>query len=169
MELVVFIGIQAAGKSTFYKERFYRTHVRLNLDMLKTRRREEALLKACFESRTRFVVDNSNLTRQERARYIAPARRAGFAVAGYFFESRVADALRRNRERAGRERVPDKAVFGASGRLELPSLAEGFDRLFVVRLDEQNGFSVEEREDLSGGGASRAEARLSPETNSALR
>ena len=144
MELVLFIGIQATGKSTFYKERFYRTHVRVNYDMLKTRHREELILKACIEGKAKFVVDNTNLTRQERARYIAPARGAGFTVVGYFFQSRVADALRRNSDRDENERVPDKGVLGASGRLERPSRAEGFDQLFFVRMNEPNGFTVEE-------------------------
>lgn len=39
MEAVIFIGIQGAGQSSFYKERFFQTHVRSNLDMLRTRRR----------------------------------------------------------------------------------------------------------------------------------
>jgi len=38
MEAVIFVGLQAAGKSTFYRERFFDTHVRINLDMLRTRR-----------------------------------------------------------------------------------------------------------------------------------
>ena len=86
MELALFIGIQATGKSSFYKERFYRTHVRVNYDMVKTRHREDLLLKACLVGKTRFVVDNTNLARQERARYIRPAKAAGFTVVGYFFE-----------------------------------------------------------------------------------
>jgi hypothetical protein len=44
MEMVLFIGIQAAGKSSFYLERFFRTHVRVNLDMLKTHYREDLLV-----------------------------------------------------------------------------------------------------------------------------
>jgi predicted kinase len=34
LEAVIFIGLQAAGKSTFYLRRFFRTHVRINMDML---------------------------------------------------------------------------------------------------------------------------------------
>jgi predicted kinase len=32
MELVIFIGLQASGKSTFYHERFARTHVHVSKD-----------------------------------------------------------------------------------------------------------------------------------------
>ncbi len=78
MEAVIFIGIQGSGKSSFYLARFYRTHIRINLDMLRTRHREQLLLSACVEGKSRFVVDNTNPTITERARYITPARAAGF-------------------------------------------------------------------------------------------
>jgi predicted kinase len=42
MEAVIFVGIQASGKSTFYCQRFFATHMRISLDMLRTRRRERA-------------------------------------------------------------------------------------------------------------------------------
>ncbi|MCB9352743.1 MAG: ATP-binding protein, partial [Lewinellaceae bacterium] len=32
MEGILFIGIQASGKSTFYKERFFNSHLRISLD-----------------------------------------------------------------------------------------------------------------------------------------
>ena len=41
MEMVLFIGIPASGKSSFFKERLFNTHVRVNRDMLKTQRRED--------------------------------------------------------------------------------------------------------------------------------
>ena len=50
MEAVIFVGLQGAGKSTFYKERFLDTHPRLSLDMLKTRHREKRFLMACVET-----------------------------------------------------------------------------------------------------------------------
>jgi len=113
MELVLFIGIQATGKSGFYRERFFRTHVRVNLDMLKTRFREELLVKACIEGKTKFVVENTNITREERARYIVTARNACFRIIGYFFESRVSDARERNRTRPENDRVPEVGIFSA--------------------------------------------------------
>ena len=82
MEMVLFIGIQATGKSAFYLEKFYRTHVRINGDMLKTRHREKLLISACFEGKTPFVVDKMNLTRADRAAYISLAKAAGFRISG---------------------------------------------------------------------------------------
>jgi hypothetical protein len=76
VEAVIFVGLQGAGKSTFYRERFFATHMRINLDMLKTRHREGRFLQVCIESRQPFVVDNTNLTRAERQVYIDLSRSA---------------------------------------------------------------------------------------------
>ena len=53
---ILFTGIQATGKSSFYRERFFHTHVRINLDMLRTRHRERVLLRARLEALQPFVV-----------------------------------------------------------------------------------------------------------------
>ena len=143
MEMVLFIGNPATGKSTFYKERFFRTHVRVNRDMLRTARREELLIKACLEGKTKFVVENTNLARAVRASYIASARRARFAVVGYFFESAAVDAVQRNKLRPEEERVPAVAIWAANKRLEIPARDEGFDELYRVRMIQPAGFSVD--------------------------
>lgn len=142
MDLILFMGIQASGKSTFYRERLFDTHVRVNLDMLKTRHREKLLVEACLEGQTPFVVDNTNLTRKDRERYLLPAKEAGFSVRGFFFQSKVADSISRNALRTGKQRVPEVAIRGSSRRLELPSAAEGFDSLAFVRIE--NGVFVVE-------------------------
>lgn len=146
MEAIILCGIQATGKSSFCKERFFSTHVRINLDMLSTRHREDVLLRACLEAKQPFVVDNTNPTKAERSRYLSLAKSAGFRAVGYYFESRIAEALARNAARAPAERVPDVGVKGTSARLELPSRAEGFDELFYVKL-AQIGFEVQEWRD----------------------
>jgi len=144
---VIFIGIQGAGKSTFYKERFFDSHMRINLDMLKTRHRERRLLQACVETGQPFVVDNTNPTRAERAVYIRAAKDAGFRVVGYYFQSRVEDCKRRNEQRPSDKQVPLRGILGTTGRMELPSLDEGFDELHYVRIEEAGGFMIEEWKD----------------------
>ena len=47
MEGVIFIGIQASGKSTFYIENFFDTHVRISMDLLNTRNKELQFLHKC--------------------------------------------------------------------------------------------------------------------------
>jgi predicted kinase len=144
MEAVIFIGIQATGKSSFYRARFFNTHIRLNLDMLKTRPREAILLRACIEGKQSFVVDNTNPTVENRARYIVPAKAASFRVVGYYFQSQMDDALRRNVSRAPAEQIPEIGIRGTAKRLQLPTLAEGFDVLYYVRIADDGNFLVEE-------------------------
>ena len=147
MEAVIFVGLQGAGKSTFYKERFFATHLRINLDMLNTRHREKRLLLACVETSQPFVVDNTNPTRAEREVYIRAAKDAGFRVVGYYFQSRVEDCKRRNDQRPLVQQVPLRGILGTAGRMEFPTRAEGFDELFYVRIDEAGGFVIEEWKD----------------------
>ena len=142
MEAVIFCGIQASGKTTFFRERFFDTHVRISMDLLRTRRRERLLLEACLAAQQPFVVDNTNPTAAERARYIGPARAAGFRVIGCFFAADPKAAFERNRRRPGRQAIPAAGLFGTQKRLELPTLAEGFDRLERVELVEGAGFRV---------------------------
>jgi predicted kinase len=143
MEAIIFIGIQGSGKTTFYQQQFFKRHLRLSLDMLKTRHREKLLLEACIASKTKFVVDNTNPTIAERTRYITAARAARFTVIGYQFMIEPAEAARRNARREGKERIPDVGVYGTQKRLESPTLAEGFDQIFTVRQDKDGTFVVE--------------------------
>jgi predicted kinase len=148
MEAIIFVGIQASGKSTFYRERFFDTHVRINLDMLKTRHRERILVQACISAQQRFVVDNTNVLIEERAKYIQAAKRAGFRVVGYFFQSHVPDSIRRNSQRTGKQFIPVKGIAGTAKRLQLPRFDEGFDDLRYVSINAANEFVVREWTDV---------------------
>jgi predicted kinase len=141
LEAVIFSGIQGSGKSTFYCERYFDTHVRISLDLLKTRRRERIFLETCLTTEQRFVIDNTNVTVADRATYVAAAKAARFRVACYFFDSPLRAALARNRQRSGRAQIPAPGVISAFKRLERPSLEEGFDELYIVSLDDA-GFHV---------------------------
>ena len=143
MQAVVFSGIQGTGKTSFYRARFADSHVRLSLDMLRTRNRETILLEACIAAKQAFVIDNTNPTATERRRYISLAAAAGFAVVGYYFRSSAEEALAVNDRRPQPARLPPKAVLGTYKRLEIPTLTEGFDDLFYVRMDDAGGFVVE--------------------------
>jgi predicted kinase len=142
MEAVIFVGVQGSGKSTFYRERFFDTHVRINLDMLRTRHREQLLLAACLAGKQPFVIDNTNPLAADRARYIGPARAAGFRVVAYFFETSLADAIRRNKERAGKQRIPIPAIAGTMRKLQPPTAEEGFEAVYKVTISSEGAFVI---------------------------
>ena len=149
VELVILVGLPAAGKTTFCQQHLAATHDHVSKDLLRNnrhpQRRQEQLLRESLALGHSVVVDNTNPSAAVRAPLIAIARQAGVEIVGYFFSTDVAEALRRNRAREGRDRVPDVAIFAARKRLAPPAFAEGFDRLYEVTLDEQaRAFSVRE-------------------------
>ena len=141
-EAVIFIGVQASGKTTFYRERFSETHVRISLDMLRTRRREQLLLEACLQAMQPFVIDNTNPLPGDRERYVQPARAASFRVTACFFETSLPDAIRRNDRRHGKRKVPVPAIAGTFRKMQRPTLAEGFDAICVVTIAKDGSFDV---------------------------
>lgn len=143
MQIIIFIGIQATGKTSFYKSYFMNSHLRISMDMLRTRHREKCIFDCCIKSKTSIVVDNTNPLKKDRERYIIPVKAAGYEIIGYFFKSDLQETLKRNENRDRKEIIPTAGVLGTYNKLELPSIDEGFDKLYSVRI-ENNEFQIED-------------------------
>jgi predicted kinase len=143
MEAVVLCGAQGSGKTTLYRDRFLETHVRVALDLLRTRAREAAFLALCLETRQPFVVDATNATPADRRRYVQPARAAGFRVVAYLVEVDPAVALARNADRPPAQRVPVAGLVGTGRRLQRPTPEEGFDVLWHATAAPNGGWRIE--------------------------
>jgi predicted kinase len=135
LECVLLIGIQASGKSTFYKQYLYDTHMRINLDMLKSRHKEDIFLAASFQAKQKFVVDNTNPTRQDRSKYIQLSKTFRYKIIGYFMNTSLDSSLLRNEGRKGKARVPIAAIRRTLNKLEAPGYDEGFDELYDVIIE----------------------------------
>ena len=137
---MILIGLPASGKSSFFRERFTGTHDHVSKDLMRhaarPQARQQQSIAASLARGRSVVVDNTNPSRAARAAIVGLARQHGASPVAYYFESTAADALRRNRLRQGRDRVPDVAIFTVRKRLEPPEASEGFDRLYLVRLNE---------------------------------
>lgn len=137
-QLVVFSGLQGAGKTTFYHAHFAATHVHVSKDLMKNARnrdvRQRAMIEEALAAGKSVVVDNTNPTPAARAPLIEIGRRLGVRVIAYFFEVPVKLAIERNRQREGKARVPDVAVYVTARKLVLPSFEEGFDEVHVVAV-----------------------------------
>lgn len=145
MEAIIFCGIQASGKTTFYKENFLKTHVRISLDMLKTKNRVQKLLEFCLDTQQAFVSDNTNVTVEDRKKYIQPSKEKGFRIIGFYFQSKISDSIERNNTREGKENIPERGILGTYKKLEIPTYSEGFDTLYYVEI-HNNTFVIKEWE-----------------------
>ncbi len=150
MELIIFIGLQASGKSTFYHQYFETTHLHISKDLLhnnrKPGRRQMQLVEEALQARQSVVVDNTNPALADRESLIHLGHECGAQVTGYYFESQVRSSLERNKTRLGKARVPDVAIYVTASKLVPPSYAEGFDTLYDVHIAENSGFEVRTRE-----------------------
>lgn len=142
MQLIIFTGVQASGKSSFYLLNLHHSHLRINLDMLKTRYRENLIFEACLAGQAKCVIDNTNPTREDRARYIQRALDAGFEVIAYYFETDLSSTLERNSYRIGKANIPEFGVRATYKKLEMPTLEEGFTEIYVVKIIGNGEFSV---------------------------
>ena len=146
MELVIFVGLQASGKSTFFRERFAATHAHVSKDLFrnnrKRNRRQAQLIEAALGKGVSVVVDNTNPTVEDRMSLIRLGRWFGAEIIGYYFDSTVRQSIGRNRQRASADQVPDVAVYATAKKLERPAYREGFDELFSVRMTGDSAFDV---------------------------
>jgi len=144
-ELVLLIGLQAAGKTTFYRQRFADGYTHVSMDLLHNNphpaRRQAQLIEEALQAGHSVVVDNTNPTAEVRAPLIALGKQHGYTIIGYYFPPDVAASLQRN---AGREaKVPPVAIYATRKKLQSPSYSEGFDALYSVRITKGGGFDAQ--------------------------
>ncbi len=146
MELVIVIGLQASGKTTFARSRFGDTYQYVSKDLLRNNsnpaRKQRQLIEAALQQGLSVVVDNTNPTIEERKELIELGRLYAAEITGCFFEVQLKQCLERNRAREGKARVPDVAIFATLKKLARPSYTEGFTKLFSVYNRGDQHFEV---------------------------
>jgi predicted kinase len=147
LELVILMGLQASGKTTFRQMNFDRSHAIVSKDLLRNhrapQRRQMQLIEIALAAGRSVVVDNTNPRLEDRQALIELARQFGARVRGFYFHSTITDTLARNSVRVGKSRVPDIGLFATAKVLRRPSIAEGFDELYFVRIAADREFIVE--------------------------
>ncbi len=144
MELIIFIGLQASGKSAFYRAQFADTYVHICKDLLKSSKnknknqKQAELIEGAFEEQRSVVVDNTNVTVQDRLPLIELGRRYNAAITGYYFQPDVLSSRTRNLEREWKAQVSEKAIFITAYKLEPPTYAEGYETLYYVYMGKDS-------------------------------
>jgi predicted kinase len=131
------VGLQGCGKSTWVREHLAGTHTVVSKDHWPRARRREArqqrVVAELLAAGVPVVVDNTNPSAAERAPLVAAARAAGAPVRAVWLDIPPEVCAQRNDAREGRARVPLVGVLATRHRFRPPTVAEGFDRVDVVR------------------------------------
>ncbi len=147
LTLVLLMGLQGSGKTTFFRRQFGADYAHISMDLLRNNRqparRQLQLLREALDAGHSAVADNTNATVADRSALIALGHEFGAWVVGYYFDPDVRGSLERNRQRDGKARVPDVAIFATKKRLQPPTYAEGFDELYTVRIGPDGAFEVQ--------------------------
>jgi predicted kinase len=146
LELVIFIGLQASGKSSLYRRYFSRSHELISKDLMRNRKRksarQERFLHAAFSKGHSVVLDNTNPRFEDRASVIQIAKAYQARVVAYYFYPEMSGNLERNRTRQGRSRVPDVAIYATAKKMREPTYREGFDEIWGVTLQPPDDFHL---------------------------
>ncbi len=139
MELVIFIGLQASGKTTFYHNNFAATHEHISKDLFpnnknKDRRQTQLITDALNEGKS-VVIDNTNPTTIERVPLIKIGSNYNCKIVGYYFDLPLYLCLERNQQRIGKAKIPEVGIYATVKKLTRPSYSEGFHYLYDINLE----------------------------------
>lgn len=137
--MILFVGLPGSGKSTFYKNHYFNSHLRISNDLLGTKNRTNKLLEFCRETNMSFVIDNTCTTTEVRKRYLdfCSTVKSPVKKICIYFDTSIETCIERNNLREGKDRVPKTAILMKAKELEIPVLQEGFDELIVITGDEK--------------------------------
>ncbi len=128
MEVIIFVGLQGSGKSTFYRTYFAATHEYVSKDLLsnnrKPQRRQMQLIEEALEQQLSVVVDNTNPTAEVRRPLLEIGHLYGATVTCYFFKAEVKQCIERNQQRTGKAKVPLVAIYTTAKKLQQPTYVD---------------------------------------------
>lgn len=171
MELIMFVGIPASGKSTksaLYREQGYEVlssdDIRNELlqgaglgDLSSGQRSKlhgetfEIVRRRAAEALKRgqsVVVDATNLSRKRRISFLGCFRSFHCIKKCMLFLTPMEVCLERNRLRSGSSRVPDEAMYQMLCSFECPNYWEGWDEILPVASEERYAFPFDRIRDF---------------------
>ena len=135
-ELVLFVGFPGCGKSTFYR-RFFQPHgyTHANRDTLKTIEKCADVASASITSGKSVVIDNTNPSTEERAKFIKVAKAHNIPCRCFHFNAphHLANHMNVMRGKLGISSRVSSIVYNIyKGKFTTPSVSEGFTEVVDV-------------------------------------
>ena len=136
--LIIMVGSQASGKSTFCKE-YLREYIHISNDTFSgTAAAFKKELEAQLKAGKRVVIDNTNPTVEGRSKWLKIAAKCGVTCAVVYMDATddrlFVEHMLRLREILGIQHVPIIALRIFYKKLEKPKLEEGFMAMAEIPL-----------------------------------
>jgi bifunctional polynucleotide phosphatase/kinase len=143
VEIVIFVGFPASGKTSFFRRHFQPAgYEHVNQDLLRTRDRCLARAEQLVKAGKKVVVDNTNRNVETRRYWVDLAEQLGVPIRLFHFLCPIELARHNNayrvmygpKDEPERELLPGTAFDGYKGQYEAPSVNEGFDEIRSVNF-----------------------------------
>ncbi|KAJ3380999.1 hypothetical protein HDU84_005418 [Entophlyctis sp. JEL0112] len=158
IELVIFVGPPASGKTRFFKLHFLpHQYVHVNQDTLKDRKKCVAAARAALAAKSSVVIDNTNPTSAVRSEYIAVAKELGVSrIRAFVFNTPLEICEHNNMHRvevtkampdprARRDRIPTMVFRKFFKDVEPPTANEGFIEIQLIEFSPEFADAEERR------------------------
>jgi bifunctional polynucleotide phosphatase/kinase len=137
--LVIMVGAQASGKSTFCRK-YLREYIHMSNDTFSgTSTAFKKELEAQLKAGKRVVIDNTNPTVDSRSKWLKIAAKCGVTCAVVYMgttDDRLSvEHMLKLRDILGIQHVPIIALRTFYKKLEKPTMEEGFDTLVKIPLE----------------------------------
>ncbi|XP_069461738.1 bifunctional polynucleotide phosphatase/kinase isoform X2 [Ambystoma mexicanum] len=140
-EVVVAVGLPAAGKSTFFKEHLVpEGYVYANRDTVGSWQKCVVMCAESLKNGKSVVIDNTNPDVESRNRYIECAKKAGVPIRCFLFTATIEMAKHNNTFREmtytgqGHQPVNDMIFNSYKSKFVAPSLKEGFSEILKINF-----------------------------------
>ncbi|UOH79766.1 polynucleotide kinase 3'-phosphatase [Cryptococcus neoformans] len=143
VEIVIFVGYPASGKSSFFRKHFQPAgYVHVNQDTLRTREKCLNVAEQAVKGGKSVVIDNTNRNRETRAYWVALASKLNVPIRLFHFLCPPELAKHNNLYRAyypppdepTRGLLPHIAFAGFETAFEEPKAEEGFKEVRMVNF-----------------------------------
>ncbi|XP_047123558.1 bifunctional polynucleotide phosphatase/kinase [Hydra vulgaris] len=151
VEMIIFVGSPAAGKSFFAKNYLEpKLYVIVNRDSLKTIEKCISLAEKSLKNKKSVVIDNTNPSKEARKVFIDLAKKYNVSVRCFNFQTPLELAHHLNRFRqivsgGTIRRVPDVGFNTFKSKFQPPSKEEGFE---IVTINFSPKFHTNEEKAL---------------------
>lgn len=135
-ELIILVGYQASGKSSYYKKHL--SHLPLVSKDLMTgnkKAKQTLALEKLLGAGQSVVLDNTNLSMLERLEPISLGKKHNAKVTCLWFTTPFEECLERNSKRQGKAKVPPVAMYTGRKRFNEPIMIEGFNEIKKIAPD----------------------------------